>query len=168
MAEGLANGKSIVSPSSANFAVADIIGFSSAELPADATPEQVNEYVQLINATSGGTSIKDGKGGASGSGAKLEATTYADYTDKNGKVIKGEEVKEDLLELAEGSERNDKGKRTGGGYDKIFNTIHKPKKVDGKITYPSLEKSMEDTIKLAEKYDVSDILEEKGLVKGWF
>jgi len=166
MAEGLANGKSIVSPSSANFAVADIIGFSSAELPADATPEQVNEYVQLINATSGGTSIKDGKGGASGSGAKLEATTYADYTDKNGKVIKGEEVKEDLLELAEGSERNDKGKRTGGGYDKIFNTIHKPKKVDGKITYPSLEKSMEDTIKLAEKYDVSDILEEKGLIKG--
>lgn len=166
MTEGLANGKSIVSPSSANFAVADIISFSSAELPADATPEQINEYVQLINATSGGTSIKDGKGGASGSGAKLEATTYADYTDKNGKVIKGEEVKEDLLELAEGSERDDKGKRRGGGYDKIFNTIHKPKKVDGKITYPSLEKSMGDTIKLAEKYDVSDILEEKGLIKG--
>jgi len=151
MAEGLANGRSVVSPSSANFKVADLITFDSAELPADATPEQINEYVQLMSVSGGATSIKEGKGGASSSGAKIEGTTYADYTDKDGKVIKGEEVKKDLTELTE------------DGYNKIWNSPEAPDK-DGK--FPTLEKSMEDGLKLAEKYGVSDVLEERGLVKG--
>ncbi len=151
MAEGLANGRSVVSPSSANFKVADLITFDSAELPADATPEQINEYVQLMSVSGGATSIKEGKGGASSSGAKIEGTTYADYTDKDGKIIKGEEVKKDLTELTE------------DGYNKIWNSPEAPDK-DGK--FPTLEKSMEDGLKLAEKYGVSDVLEERGLVKG--
>jgi len=151
MAEGLANGRSVVSPSSANFKVADLITFDSAELPADATPEQINEYVQLMSVSGGATSIKEGKGGASSSGAKIEGTTYADYTDKDGKVIKGEEIKKDLTELTE------------DGYNKIWNSPEAPDKDD---KFPTLEKSMEDGLKLAERYGVSDVLEKRGLVKG--
>jgi hypothetical protein len=151
MAEGLANGRSVVSPSSANFKVADLITFDSAELPADATPEQINEYVQLMSVSGGATSIKEGKGGASSSAAKIEGTTYADYTDKDGKVVNGEEVKKDLTELTE------------DGYNKIWNSPEAPDK-DG--NFLTLEKSMEDGLKLAEKYGVSDVLEERGLVKG--
>ena len=151
MAEGLASGRSVVSPSSANFKVADLITFDSAELPADPTPEQINEYVQLMSVSGGPTSIKEGKGGASSSSAKIEGTTYADYKDKDGKVIKGEEVKKDLTELTE------------DGYNKIWNSPEAPDK-DGK--FPTLEKSMEDGLKLAERYGVSDVLEERGLVEG--
>ena len=50
--------------------MADLITFDSAELPDNPTPEQINEYVQLMSVSGGPTSIKEGKGGASSSSAK--------------------------------------------------------------------------------------------------
>lgn len=149
MAEGLSEGRAVISPSSANYKVADLVTFDSAELPADATPEQINDYVQLMSVSGGPTSIKQGKGGASSSNSKITATEYADYTDNDGKVTKGADVRQDLENL------------TSKGFDDIWNTPSAPNK-DGK--FETLDKSIKEGEELAKKYGSTEFLKDKGII----
>ena len=82
-----------------------------------------------MSVSGGPTSIKQGKGGASSSNSKITATEYADYTDNDGKVTKGADVRKDLENL------------TSKSFDDIWNTPSAPNK-DGKLEY--VDKSIKE------------------------
>ena len=131
MMEDLSQGRASVSPDAANFALADIITFDPAELPPNATPEEVNKHINIMITSSGSRSIKYESGGASQSGNKIDATEYADFNDK----IKGAEVKSDLQDL------------TNKQYDNIYNVQEEP-------PFKTLEGVTNNAKSLAKKYDV--------------
>jgi hypothetical protein len=131
MMEDLSQGRASVSPDAANFALADVITFDPAELPEDATPEEVNRHINIMTTSSGSRSIKFESGGASQSGNKIDATEYADFNDK----IKGSEVKSDLQDLANKQ------------YDDIYNVQEEP-------PFKTLKGVEDNARSLAKKYDV--------------
>jgi len=131
MMEDLSQGRASVSPDAANFPLGDVITFDPAELPADATPEEVNKHINVMTTSSGTRSIKYEAGGASQSGNKIDATEYADFNDK----VKGAEVKSDLQDL------------TNKQYDNIYNVQEEP-------PFKTLEGVTNNAKSLAKKYDV--------------
>jgi len=131
MMEDLSEGRASVSPDAANFALADIITFDPAELPPNATPEEVNKHINVMTTSSGSRSIKFEAGGASQSSNKIDATEYADFNDK----IKGAEIKSDLQDL------------TNKQYDDIYNVQEEP-------PFKTLEGVTNNAKSLAKKYDV--------------
>ena len=131
MMEDLSEGRASVSPDAANFPLGDVITFDPAELPADATPEEVNKHINVMTTSSGTRSIKYEAGGASQSSNKIDATEYADFNDK----VKGAEIKSDLQDL------------TNKQYDNIYNVQEEP-------PFKTLEGVTNNAKSLAKKYDV--------------
>ena len=131
MMEDLSQGRASVSPDASNFALADIITFDPAELPVDATPEEINKHINLITTSSGSRSIKFEAGGASQSLNKVDGTEYADFNDK----VSGAEVKSDLQGLANKQ------------YENIYGVQEEP-------PFKTLEGVLTNGKTLAKKYDI--------------
>ena len=131
MMEDLSEGRASVSPDAANFPLGDVITFDPAELPPNATPEEVNKHINVMTTSSGTRSIKYEAGGASQSSNKIDATEYADFNDK----VKGAEIKSDLQDL------------TNKQYDDIYNVQEEP-------PFKTLEGVTNNAKSLAKKYDV--------------
>ena len=94
-------GRHTILPSASNFPVGDIWSFDPADLPEDATPEQIAKHINIITSSHGLTSIKEGKGGPSQSKNKVSQSKYAAYTREDGTEVSAEEVTQDVSDLSD-------------------------------------------------------------------
>ena len=135
-------GRHTILPSASNFPVGDIWSFDPADLPEDATPEQINKHINIITSSSGLTSIKEGKGGASQSKNKIAQSKYAAYKRKDGAEVSAEEVAQDLTDLS------------GSNYDDEWND---------EDPQGGIDRAEKQTDELMEKYGLTD--DDIGIIK---
>ena len=130
----LSMGRYAVLPSKSNFAVGDVISASMiTKLDKSDDAETIRNKVKIIITTSKGlTSVKFEKGGASQSANKVSDTEYSDTENAT-----GEEIKEDLKELA----------------DPIYEELYSYKN-------ESIEKAKSKTDEIMKKYGLKDYPDE--------
>ena len=90
-------GNMVYLPAASNFPLGDIISMSPTDIDFEKdSPEEIRKKIQLINVGIEKRSIKNGAGGASASGEKVNLTEFKEYKD-----IPQEEVKSDLTTLSD-------------------------------------------------------------------